>query len=392
MQNNRCKQLTVLHVISSLERGGTETVLVSLVSNSSSHIRHIVVSLQDSGLFGGILRSSGVDVIELRMKRRRIPLFAALRLLTIIKKIKPDVVQTWMYHSDFLGGLISRLAGVRAVVWGIHSFNLDKDKISFSSRFLSWLSARLSSMVPAAIVCCSERAAQVHQDIGYQADKFVIIPNGCDLSRFFVDPITRNKKRAEWGIASHELLLGMVARFDPQKDHANLLCALALLAKQSIKFRCILVGKGMEQDNVALSSQIDRLDLSDHLILAGPQNDIPAIMNALDLHVLSSSGEAFPMVVIEAMACGTPCVVTDVGDTALIVGNTGWIVPPKDAAALAHGIAEGLSVLREKGRDRIGLVCRERVAERFTIQKMEQSYQELWWRLEKSRGVKCTTC
>lgn len=304
-----------------------------------------------------------------------------------MRNIKPNVVQTWMYHSDLLGGLIARLTGVRSVVWGIHSFNLDKGKISFSARASAWLCARLSLWIPAVIVSCSEQSVLVHKGLGYRADKFVIVPNGYDLSCFAPDIVARQRIRDSWGIATDETLLGMVARWDTQKDHANLLGALALLAEQCIHFRCVLVGRGMEYGNVALSSQIECLRLSGRLILVGPRNDIVDIMNALDLHVLSSAGESFPNVVAESMASGTPCVVTDVGDTALIVGDTGWVVPPGNAAALAQGIVQGLAALRSHGRESMGSACRKRIAERFSVEKMVQSYLQLWRRVDAAKDV-----
>jgi len=382
---NICKNITVLHVISSLERGGAETVMASLVSNSAADFQHIVVSLQDSGLLGEKLRSKGVEVVELHMERGKLSLSAIIKLFSLVRKIKPTIVQTWMYHSDLLGGIVSYLAGVRTVVWGIHSSNLGRDVISFSARASACLSARVSLWIPRTIVCCSERAALVHQKMGYQADKFVIIPNGCDLSWFVPDSDARNRIRAEWGVASSEILLGMVARWDPQKDHVNLLGALSLLMKEGIDFRCVLIGNGMSSDNVALVSEIDRVHLSRHIILAGLRDDIPSVMNGLDLHVLSSVGEAFPIAVAEAMACSTPCVVTDVGDAALIVGDTGWVVPPQNAVKLADGIKQGLAALKENERAGLGRACRERIAECFSNKKMVDAYQQVWRNLA---GVK----
>jgi glycosyltransferase involved in cell wall biosynthesis len=284
-----------------------------------------------------------------------------------------------MYHADLVGGLVARWAGVSSIVWGIRTSTLDTDKSSLLTRLVARACAALSKQVPAAIVCCAEQAAKVHQDIGYCKAKFTIIPNGYDLARFNIDDAARSRLRREWGIAPTDILLGLVARWDPQKDHANLLSALSQLKAKQIGLRCVLVGSGVDSDNAALVGQIDDFQLNETVILAGPRDDIPSVMNALDLHVLPSAyGEAFPNVVAEAMACGTACVVTNVGDAALIVGKAGWVVPPRDAVALASGIEKALAALTEKGSAALGQDCRLRIEDNFSLNEMLNRYRTLW--------------
>jgi glycosyltransferase involved in cell wall biosynthesis len=143
-------------------------------------------------------------------------------------------------------------------------------------------------------------------------------------------------------------------------------------------FRCVLVGDGMNLANETLATMIRKMELDQRIILAGPRDDIPAVMNALDLHVLSSASEAFPNVVAEAMACGTPCVVTDVGDAATIVGSTGWVAPAGDAIQLAGRIEKALVALASPGRDKRSAECRARIAENFSIGKMVEAYESVW--------------
>jgi glycosyltransferase involved in cell wall biosynthesis len=294
-----------------------------------------------------------------------------------------------MYHADLVGGLVARWASVRSIVWGIRNSNLD-NKSSFSVRVVAQLCAGLSHWLPAAIVCCSKQAARVHQDIGYCKEKFTVIPNGYDLARFAPDNTARAQLRYEWGIAADEILMGLVARWDPQKDHANLLRALSQLKAKHISVRCVLVGTGMDADNTILNELIRDYQLNDAVILAGSRDDIPTVMNALDLHVLPSAyGEAFPNVVAEAMACGTPCVVTNVGDAALIVGDTGWVVPPSDADALASGIGLALTILKSKGRATLGETCRQRIESNFGLGRMVAAYMTTWKNIEKIRGGYC---
>jgi glycosyltransferase involved in cell wall biosynthesis len=370
--------MKILHVITTLAQGGAEAVLFRLIVASTPALEHVVISLRGDAYYAPRLRAAGIEVHTLNMPRGRLTLSALLKLRRLIINACPDVVQTWMYHADLVGGLIARWAGI-PVVWGVRNSNLDADTSSVSARIVARVCGLISSWLPEAIICCSEKAARIHQVIGYRAEKFVIIPNGVDLTRFAPDGAMRMRTRMAWGIQSDQTLLGMVARWDPQKDHDTLLHALTHLTNRGLIFRFVLVGTGMSRDNAELCGSIDRLGLRDRMILAGPHEDIPAVMNAIDLHVLSSAyGEAFPNVVVEALACGTPNVVTDVGDSAQIIGTTGWVVPPKDAEALAQGIQGALITLDASGREVLGQVARTRVRERFGLKKMVDAYVALW--------------
>ena len=370
--------MRLLHIITCLDQGGAEAALYRLVSASPSFVRHTVVSMLDEGIYGLQLRECGATVHTLGMARGRLTLRGLRRLYRIVRQAKPDVVQTWMYHADLVGGVVARLAGVRAVVWGIRHTNLDPEFSSFRSRAVASLCVHLSGRVPAAIACNAREAARVHQALGYRADRFAVIPNGYDLGMFSPDKAGRHRVREEWGIGPREMLLGMVARWDPQKDHTNLLRALGLLAGRGMAFRCALVGSGMAADNRSLSDLIRKMGLQDRVILGGPRDDIPALMNALDLHVLSSANEAFPNVVAEAMACGTPCVVTDVGDASVIVGDTGWVASPRNAPELAERIQDAFEALAGVGHELISERCRARIVEKFSLQKMVDAYLALW--------------
>jgi len=373
--------LNVVHVITGLDGGGAEAVLFRLCCADATDT-HTVISLVDEGVYGQPLRDLGVTVHCLGMPRGRITLAGLRRLWTVLRTSRADVVQTWMYHADLLGGVAARLAGLRRVYWGIRNSNLKPAASKFSTIAIARLCAVLSRRVPHRIVSCGQRAAEIHVNLGYDKTKVVVIPNGYDLERFRPDAESRSRLRGEWRIPDRTPLLGMVGRFDPQKDHEGLLRALGTLQRRGIDFRCVLVGSGMSPENGALAEWLKSQRLRDQVLLLGRRSDIPAVMSALDLLVLSSRyGEAFPNVLAEAMACGTPCVTTDVGDSAEIVGGTGWVVRPGSAEDLAVAIGEAIaSISQEDEWRRRQVACRARVEARYGIEAMVAAYRDAWQR------------
>lgn len=371
--------MNVLHVITNLDDGGAQTVLLRLAAADAGD-SHAVVSLTDEGLFGARLAAAGVRVGAVGLPRGRVTVAGFTRLVRAVRAARPDVVQTWMYHADLLGGVAARIAGTRAVVWGLRNTDLDPGRVSRRTRLAARACAAVSRVVPRRIVSCSERAARAHAALGYPADRIVVVANGYDLGAFAPDAVARARVRAELGIAADQVLLGMVARWDPHKDHANLIAALALLAAAGAPdWRCALVGRGMDADNPALVALLERHGLGARVLALGPRDDVPAVMNALDLHVLSSAGEAFPNVVAEAMACGTPAVVTDAGDAALIVGETGWVATPGDPRALAAAVRGALGALAEPAsRAARAAACRDRIARHFGLERMVAGYRAAW--------------
>lgn len=370
--------MNVLHVINGLEDGGAEAVLYRLCKHDHSNTYH-VVSLSSSGKYGPMLEALGVTVTTLNLSPTRPSPLAFFRLVRLVRHVMPDVVQTWMYHSDLFGGLATRVAGTRSVVWGVHHTTLEPGKSKKTTICVAKLLAILSWCVPAIVVVCAQRAMAVHETVGYDPSKMRVIPNGYDLADFRpgLDPQSELKK----SVCSDKLmpLIGTVGRFELQKDHANLLDALALLVERGVQFKCVLVGKGLDSSNHEIVEGISKRGLSDYVQLLGQRNDIPYVMNALDFHVLSSSAEGFPNVVAEAMACGTPCIVTDVGDAAYIVGDTGWVVPPRDAIALAAAISAAIEEFNDAGKsNERSLRARGRIEGKFSIERMVVAYRECW--------------
>lgn len=370
----------IVHIITGLNDGGAEGVLFRLCLNATNH-RHIVISLMDEGKYGPLLEDAGVSVHCLGMNPGRPSIKRFLKLVSLIRCEEPDAVQTWMYHADLLGGLAAKFAGVRKIVWGIRHSTLEKGKAKKSTIAIARLCAVLSWFIPEKIVCCADKALSVHRDVGYAARKLLVIPNGYDLSKFMVDEQSGSQVRASLGISPETFLLGKVGRYDPFKDHDNLLSALFQLQLSGVDFNCLLVGRGLTSENSELIARITELGLGDKIILAGQRTDIPAIMNALDLHVLSSSSEGFPNVLAEAMACGTPAISTDVGDAGEIVGDPALLCSPGNPKALSELMlamhAEWLERPDDWAERRIR--CADHIKNNFSIERMVAAYEQCWF-------------
>ena len=375
--------MQVLHIITDFDDGGAQAVLYRFITADSKNT-HQVISLMNTGWYGDRLLALGVRVHSLDLPKSRLTIAGLNKLYQLIRQIDPDTIQTWMYHSDLIGSIVARLAGKKVIVWGIHNTNLDPAKTALSTRLIVRACAVLSG-VPRKIISCSQEGVKVHTALGYQPQKMVTIPNGYDVSEFSPKPECRSELRRQWQIADDTTLLGMVARWNPQKDHANLIAALAHLKTQAQSpWHCVLVGSNLDADNQVLTELLALHGISDRVTLLGIRNDIPAVMNALDVHVLSSAyGEAFPNVVAEAMACETPCIVTAVGDSALIVGDTGWVVPPSNPIELATAMLQAIDELALSAWTQRQANCRQRIESNFSLQIMVAKYNEVW---------NCATC
>jgi len=372
--------LKVLHIITGLEHGGAESALFRLITYQNNAVEQIVVSMMSMGIYGERLEAAGIKVFALNMSRGTVSFSGLFKLWRIIRKNKPDIIQTWMYHADLIGGIDARFAGCTNIAWSIHNFNIDKGVATNSTRWTAKMCALVSGWVPKKIISCSARSAVVHQKIGYSQEKFVVIPLGYDLEKCKRNEIARRNIRSSWNIDPHGIVLGCVARWDPYKDHKNLLTAFAKVSSEWPWVYCVLVGPGMDKDNKELADLIKKSGAkADQIILMGSSEDIPAVMSAIDLHILSSLGEAFPNVVCEAMACGTPCIVTDVGDASVIVGQTGWVVPPADSEALASAMLLALNGMTEATAwKKRSADCRKHILDNFSMKRMFDTYYDTW--------------
>jgi glycosyltransferase involved in cell wall biosynthesis len=356
-------------------------MLLKLLQNlDRSRFEPSVISLRTKGEVGPRIEALGVHVLALCMNPGLPNPLKLLALVNYVRKIRPHLVQTWMYHADLLGGVAARLAGCKRVVWALRNSNLSKEMTKRSTLMVVRACAFLSSWLPRKILSCSTRAGAVHVGVGYRQDKISIIPNGFDLARFRPDATSRGSVREELGLPGDARLIGLMARYDPQKNHAGFIEAAAMIHKTLPDVHFVLAGSGIDKKNTSLRGSIGAHGLEACIHLLGRRDDMPRLMASLDVLASSSFGEAFPNVLGEAMASGVPCVVTDVGDSAEIVGETGKVVQPGDMQGLAQHIVEMLRLPQEEKRE-LGIKARARVEACYDIGHVTRLYEMFYERI-----------
>jgi glycosyltransferase involved in cell wall biosynthesis len=359
--------IRVFFLIRSLEIGGAERQLVEIVRGlDKKEFDVTVATFYDGGAFDPEMRAvQGVRLVGLH-KRGRWDVFPFLRRLwAAVRNWRPDVVFGDMSPANEIGWAMGRMAGAK-VVWAVQSSYMKFSDYDWLVAFLHRLGALLSPRAD-LIIANSDAGRRHHQESGYSTDRMVVIHNGIDTAAYRPDGEARARVRAEWNIEPEQKLIGLVARIDPIKDHPTFLRAAAILSSLRRDPRFVCVGDG--PTDYARELRRTAASLGVEVLWAGARRDMRAVYSALDVACCSSYGEGFPNAVAEAMSCGVPCVATDVGDLALLVGTTGVIVPPTDPVALAAGMQELLGRI-EADADGCRRSARERIVSEFGVDRL----------------------
>ncbi len=371
--------MKIVHIITGLKDGGAENILYKICKYDYFN-NHIVISIVSGGKYFSKLKNMGIKVYSINMRFYSILNF--IYLVRLLRSLEPDIVQTWLVLGDFIGGIAARLAGIKNIIWTIVYSKLDIKIEKLRTIILIYILSILSYIIPKLIVVVSKSSKKNCVHLGYHKRKLKLINSGFDLSLFKINNSKKLNFKRKFKIKKTIPLIGIVARYHPIKDHENLINALSIIKSKNIDFFCIMVGSNMSIKNRFLVKQIKKLKLDGFVKLCGPKNNISEIMNGMDINILCSKSEGFPSVIVEAMACGTPCVVTDVGDSALIVGKTGWIVSPGKPIKLARAIEKALFEIGKNTWNLRRIQARQRVKNKFTINKMIQSYNHVWTKLK----------
>jgi glycosyltransferase involved in cell wall biosynthesis len=374
----RTGHISVQHVITGLSTGGAEMMLFKLVSGSHADVSSSVISLSGSGTIGPAISALGVPVHELGMSRAIPDPFKLLALMRLTRESGPDLIQGWMYHGNLMATLASAATHGRVpVLWNIRQTIYDLGRERRLTAVVVRLGARLSRY-PAAIVYNSITSAEQHEAIGYRTDKRVILPNGFDCEMFHPDAEARSSLRKELGLPVDSVLIGLIARYHPMKDHAGFLKAAGQLRRSHPAVHFVLAGTGVTSEQAALVAAIKQERIERAVFLLGERKDTPRINAALDIACSASAwGEGFSNSIGEAMACGVPCVVTNIGDSAFLVADSGISVP----AGKPEALADALGQLVEAGAERrslMGKAARQRIKGEFSLPAVVNRYVDLY--------------
>ena len=369
--------IKVLHLITSLDTGGAEVMLYRLLSRIDRlKFHNSVASLTEDGPVGDRIRELGVPVYSIGMRRGSPNPHGIWRTWCLLRRERPAVLQTWLYHSDLVGLIAGRAAGIRSIAWNLRCSDTgemyEKGLNGMVFRALVWLS-RWTNLV----IVNSQAGKRFHETCGYAPAKWEVVPNGYDTEEFRPRVDAGNWLRWELGLLDSHILIGLVARYDPLKDHRNFLMAAEQFLQVCPDARFIMVGSGVTPSNPELVAQIEKFHLAGRVSLLGERSDVAHITAGFDIANCTSLSEGFPNVVAEAMSCGVPCVATDVGDVALLLGDSGKVVPSGSPESLMTAWQE-LAVSGIGQRRELGTRARDRVLAQYSLETMARRYEDLY--------------
>jgi glycosyltransferase involved in cell wall biosynthesis len=367
--------MKIIYVIGSLEIGGAEKTLYRfLVESDMDKNDVLIICLTAYGEMGHQLLKQGWNVVNVMINKKNF-LYSFYKIFNLINNFKPDIVHTWMYHSDFIGGIIAKIAGVKNVIWCIRTTNLAAD--AKLTRFIRRTNALLSYIIPSRIVCVSESAKSKHTSLGYKSKNMIVIPNGYSADAFInVNANFRSLFRSNFNIAN-ELVIGSVGRFNFVKGQDIFVKSAIQVLERYPNIKFLLVGRDNNWQNRTLNTLIQNSGFTDSFILLDERDDVPQCLSVMDIYCLPSRTEAFPNALVEAMLSGLPCVATDVGDTKIIANNLCTIVPSENSDALANALINMIE-MPESQRKLLGEKGKEHIQKEYSIDKMVRRYEDIY--------------
>ena len=363
----RCDRRRILFLVRRLDGGGAERQLLLLAGELQKREYDVTLAAYYSGgVYDQYVAETGVRFVCLNKGglRRNVRFFR--RALRLVQALDPDVIHGYMDTGNIVASALKPFARRSLIVWGVRVSELDLSYYDVAGRLLSHLT-RLVSGSADLIICNSRSGANDAIRAGYPRGKIAVVPNGIDVHRFSPAPERAKKLRLEWGVAKNEFLIGLVGRLHPMKGHATFIAAAKILSERRNDVRFVCLGDGVEPHRSKILDLLASAGLGDRLLVRSFSHEINAVYTALDVSTSSSLfGEGFSNSIAESMACGTPCVVTDVGDSRLIVSGLGVVVSPQDPVELAAGWEKVLS----RTGPSLSTSCRERIARTFTVDNL----------------------
>jgi glycosyltransferase involved in cell wall biosynthesis len=364
------KKTSILFLIPILSIGGAERQLVILAAGLKRLGYAVKVAVfSGGGALESDLRREKVPIVNLGKSSRWNMPFHYFHLIGLLRQEHPKVLFSYMSLANDWSILVKPWVPATRIIWGVRVSELNLNDYDWQGRLTYHLEAKLARFAN-QIICNSYEGLSVAVKRGFSSNKIIVIPNGINVDYFRPLRTHREQFRRECGIKKTEKLIGLIARLNPMKDHSTFLQAAGLLARERNDVRFVCVGSGPKSYEAKLRKLAADLGLDNILIWIGSRHDMQFVYNGLDVLTLSSSyGEGFANVIGEAMACGVPCVVTDVGDSALIVDDLGEVVPARDPVELKNGM---IRILRriDKEKRMLSEDNRRRIANEFSVDTM----------------------
>jgi glycosyltransferase involved in cell wall biosynthesis len=378
--NSQNRRLRVVILARSLEVGGAETQLVALASGLPADRYDVTVAcLYAKGPLISVLRDANIDIVPLE-KRGRWDVFGFLyRAAKTLKALKPDVLHSFLTPPNILSALLRHQLGSCKLVWGLRASDMNLMHYDWTWTATFWLE-RLLSRIPDKIVANAEKGQRYAVQKGFFSKRFSVIHNGIDTKKFEFDTKAAQDIREEFGISSDAFVIGIAARLDPIKDFGTFFKAAAMLATKFPKVRFLCVGAGTAENEASIKKLASTEGIGNLVVWTGLRDDMPAIYSGLNVATLTSTSEGFPNTLAEAMSCSVPCVATDVGDTAILVGDTGYVVPVGDANEIVNGWSRLLTE-NDVAKAVRGKKCSQRIANNFSLKSMIENHSELYEQL-----------
>ncbi len=373
--------MIICHIINSLNNGGAENILLKLSKHSNKKVyKHHVISLIANGDLIKKFESECEKVHVLNFKKNIFFIIEIFRLYKLVKKIKPNIIIGWMYHSILLTSLIGKILKISNIYWNIRHTELIFFKSSFITILIAKILAYISNKIPNKIIYCSEESKDFHNKFGFSKENSIIINNGVDINLFQYSENKKYEIRKKLSIPDEYFTIGMFANYRLQKNHKLFFDSLNIFNKKKLPFKVLMAGRNIDKKNKHLYSQIKNNNLENNIILLGNIDNIYEIYNCLDIFVLTSNfGESFSNVLIESMSSSVPCITTNIGASAFIVNKSGWVLKEFNKYKLSDLLSHVYHLkLNKKKWDDIINQNRLRVEKNFTLKIMIDKYEKIW--------------
>ncbi len=375
--------MKIVHIITGLDKGGAENALFKLLKTMKNSYDLEVICLGNEGFYSNKIIDLDISIHYLNLKHSIFSFFLGIfKIKKILKNLKPDIVQTWMYHADFIGGIASSLSNIQKIYWTLVTSNTKPSFLGKKTFIIVCMCSILSYFIPSKIISVANSAIKSHKKMFYNPKIFHFIPIGFEKNKFLkkdlfnsthLELIKKNK-------LDGSLIIGHVARWHHYKNQKLLIELLSNLQMKGINFFCVMIGNQINQNNGDLKYYLSKFKINDSNILLLEQVDnINIYMQQFDLFILTSLGEGMPNVIGEAMSNSVPCISSDVGDCKDLISDTGWIFESNNINQLVNSLIKALKLKSNKEKwITIKNKCQNRIIEYFSINNMKDKYDKLW--------------